>query len=460
MLVLLRRVLGPTKREFRDEIARLDTTIREKDKEIAQLTQRAYDGDALLSHEIDKLNDENDQINHDRTTLKFENERLKKERDLERAALAERAKEARASALRIEGLIKENEEYLDRLDKQADAYAAKCEEMRHKWDKIVGPLREEIASGKTYAKLLADEKERLRLRVVNLSEELEAVVATSSETIGELKEQIEEGKALLNEGIEHVDRLVAENERLQRMIAEPEFLKAEARKEGGRMVADATMKHWAAKLMIMSFHDSIGTAENLVELFIGDEEFGHFVVTVRRRDRKPATQIIDELKERVRTLEIALEASAEMEQEWNAERDELKGKLRRCERIARRHSRDALNANGRADDWAAKSFKLEHENEHVKNVCVELRRSRDDLYVTLSDLIRIDSLSRELNADNAEDYAPDRPGEPGHQGRSRPGQPLPQPLRPERGRRSLNFSSADLPVAPASLVRGGPLLSP
>ena len=92
-----------------------------------------------------------------------------------------------------------------------------------------------------------------------------------------------EGEAIVAEGLQHVESLVAENERLRKMLCEPEFLKAEARKEGERRIADATMKHWASKAMVMSFADSLGTAENCVELEIGDDEFGRFLVTVQRR---------------------------------------------------------------------------------------------------------------------------------------------------------------------------------
>ena len=95
---------------------------------------------------------------------------------------------------------------------------------------------------------------------------------------------------------------------LRKMLCEPEFLKAEARKEGERRIADATMKHWASKAMVMSFADSLGTAENCVPLEIGDDEFGRFLVTVQRRQGKSPLELLDEMQDRLRTMEIALEA--------------------------------------------------------------------------------------------------------------------------------------------------------
>ena len=523
MLALLRRVLGPSKRQLKGELDRLREAFLTKDAEhlrlegkITSLTQRAYDGDALLSQEIDKLNDENDAINHDRTRLKFDNERLRKERDLERTVLAERESAVRArEGERGERAVAGRERGVPRPTRQAvaDAYAAKCErdggvEMGQSRRTLFTRRGSQSAPGKTYAKLLADEKERLRLaklevddkleqlhwdfqaakslydatfqeeerllkRVVSLKAELDAVVATASETnaelevqrqlsevsldqrderiaenaklretIGELKEatkkawaeasglndyidavdkqisealekvgkfppkpagapdrldaicrelvemhaRLAESKKLIEEGDNHVGDLFAENQRLNKMLAEPEFLKAEARKQGERMVADATMKHWASKMMVMSFHDSLGSAENLVELEIGDNEFGFFIVTVQRKYGKSNTQIIDELREKICTLEIALEASAdrELEQEWEAER-------RRLKRVARK-LRNRINHESFLSLQLDKDMRKENNNlairiGEVNRNAAEIAGVADDLYVALSDLL-------------------------------------------------------------------------
>lgn len=328
MRTLFRKVFGPSKSQLRKE---RDFHYQESKK----LKQKAAEGDELLIREIDNLNDENDAINHERAKLLFENERLVKEnKDLqaENNSLEQQARRLyRADgsfdvmpwnvdvvALRIDAArqLKEYKEAVGVLEKritEADRrYHDFVGNASVNWEELVASrrrldeqaneitiLKAHLEGGATYTKLLADEKERLRLakmeadaEIASLKEQLDASRHAASSMDSENWKLAE----MLSDERTKAKELHAENERLTKMLTEPEFLEAEARKEGERIVADASMKHWSAKLMVMSFADSLGSAENCVELAIGDEEFGHFLVTVQRRFGKSPLQLRDEAK--------------------------------------------------------------------------------------------------------------------------------------------------------------------
>lgn len=238
MKTLLRKLLGPNKRELQAKLQ--DALALAESRRV-----KAEEGDRLLCREIDNLNDELDGLNHQFAPIKFENDRL----------------------------VGEN-----------------------------AALNSHLESGQRYTKLLADEKERLRLDAVELRENIERL----NDKLADTEALLADRNGRCKQSNEVIEGLIAERDRLARMLTEPEFLKAEARKEGERIIADASMRHWSAKLMVMSFHQSLVTAENCVELGIGDEEFGHFIVTVQRRVGKSPLQLLDEAKKRNDALAHAL----------------------------------------------------------------------------------------------------------------------------------------------------------
>ena len=348
MRALLRKVFGPSKRQLR---ADLDFIKRDRDRlhaEVQRLRPKAEEGDRLLCREIDKLNDELDGLNHQFAPVKFENDRL----------------------------VGEN-----------------------------ATLKAHLESGQRYTKLLADEKERLRLDAVELRENIErlndrladaeALLAErngyarqANEELDRLRARMAEGEAIVAEGLQHVESLVAENERLRKMLCEPEFLKAEARKEGERRIADATMKHWASKAMVMSFADSLGTAENCVELEIGDDEFGRFLVTVQRRPGRSPLELLDEMRDRLRTMEIALEASAELEQKWKSDRAKLNRRIKGLIALNQRFNRDTDVTSAENRRLRGQIKDLSGESEHVKGTCATLRKRVDRLAHSLIGLTK------------------------------------------------------------------------
>jgi L-asparaginase II len=155
------------------------------------------------------------------------------------------------------------------------------------------------------ANVAAADRNRLR----ELEADLEAARVSAASMDREntsLAEQLATECDSHNATIEHADRL-------RRMLEEPEFLKAEVQKKGLEMQADVTAKHWASKLMVMSFADTIGDSPNLIELSLGDDEFGYFIVTIQRRHGKSAMQLLGEakstrqqLRTRIDDLEAAL----------------------------------------------------------------------------------------------------------------------------------------------------------
>lgn len=98
--------------------------------------------------------------------------------------------------------------------------------------------------------------------------------------------------------------LRAEIEKLTKAVTSPEWFTIEATAKARELTAKAP--HWAARMLCCSFADSIGDAPNFLTLECGDDEFGHFDVTVQRRHGKSPAQAIDELRSMIAMLRDAL----------------------------------------------------------------------------------------------------------------------------------------------------------
>ena len=311
MRTLFRKVFGPTRRELRDELS-------SQRIEIAKLTTRAQEGDELLSREINNLNDENDAINHARATLTFENERLDRENKdwkAENATLREltrRFYKADGSyevmpwnvdvvALRIDAArrLEEYKEAVGVLEKRID-------EANRRYNDFVG------TASVNWEELVAS-----RRRLIEQDAEI-------AELKAEVNKYVDAYRVATHSG----DVAREEVERLTRMLTEPALLRAESKRVGDIVTTEADLKHWAACVLARSFAHSLGD-ENAVEIELGNEEVGHFVVTIRRRGEQTTYEMIEEWKDKVRTLEIALEASDELEREYRARLDGLRDRFRR-----------------------------------------------------------------------------------------------------------------------------------
>jgi len=95
-----------------------------------------------------------------------------------------------------------------------------------------------------------------------------------------------------------IDALNAENDRLLSLLSKPELLKIVIEEAINLTSSDVSMKHWASKLMVASFADSFNDAGaiNFVELSLGDDSWGHFIVTIQKRWKKSPGEMLAEMK--------------------------------------------------------------------------------------------------------------------------------------------------------------------
>jgi len=89
-----------------------------------------------------------------------------------------------------------------------------------------------------------------------------------------------------------IDALTMENDRLMHMLSDPEILNLEIKKNEASV--NLLPKDWALRLLVCSIADSISDAPNYIIMEIGNAEFGHFEVTVRRKYGKSPSEIYDE----------------------------------------------------------------------------------------------------------------------------------------------------------------------
>jgi chromosome segregation ATPase len=326
---------GPSKRELRDRIVDVNGSLNRANCRIVE------------------LNGDKASLINEKNRLKREVEDLTIERDT-----------ARVMAQRWE----------ERVDRQTKD----IERLTHE----NGVLKTRHETGDRYVKLLADEKERLRLRVQSLREELDAVVATASESAAEHKVyvcQAEAEESGLHSYIDAVDAMISGA--LEKIGAFPP-------KPAGQA-------------------DRVDAICNTLVAFKEDLD-----VVYRRNE---------ELNDKIRTLEIALEASAELEKKWKRQRATLKRRLDSLRRYTETSDDEATALREENNKLRKESDRIRSESEHVENTCRELRieidrlkgeidiaaasfvrtleqqikaynevrLSRDDLYAALSDMIRL-----------------------------------------------------------------------
>jgi regulator of replication initiation timing len=146
------------------------------------------------------------------------------------------------------------------------------------------------------------ENEKLKARLAINDATYDSLVATASLDRTELIMTRDKNRALCSR-IENltlqVKNLMAERDechteidRLMHLLADPELLKVEVEKNAVNI--ELRPKDWALKLLVASIAGTIGDAPNYVVMGIGNDEFGHFEVTVKRYHGKSPTQVREE----------------------------------------------------------------------------------------------------------------------------------------------------------------------
>jgi hypothetical protein len=94
----------------------------------------------------------------------------------------------------------------------------------------------------------------------------------------------------------------AEVDRLKDLLCKPEILEAHYDRMAKEFEVSADGKTFGAKVFAASFKNAVGNAANFVEIQIGDDQFGHYIVTIQRRWGRSPADMLATAENHIRTL--------------------------------------------------------------------------------------------------------------------------------------------------------------